>query len=205
MAEWAGHLRLCFRGRAGQYKNHQRGGYAAGGGKLVVARSTISASGQGYDVHAFGPGDHVWLGGVKVAHERGAGRPFRRRRAAATRSPTPCSARSPLATSAAISRPVRSAMARRASSDLFLAAAVEHRAARGGKVAHVDATLICEQPKVGPHRDAIRARIAEIMGIAAGPRGGEGDDIGTSGLYRARRRHRRSGDGHRAAAIKILS
>jgi 2-C-methyl-D-erythritol 4-phosphate cytidylyltransferase/2-C-methyl-D-erythritol 2,4-cyclodiphosphate synthase len=52
---------------------------------------------------------------------------------------------------------------RGASSDLFLRHAVELVSARGGKVAHVDATLICEKPKVGPHRDAIRARIAEVM------------------------------------------
>ena len=54
---------------------------------------------------------------------------------------------------------------RGASSDRFLAHAVALVAARGGRVAHVDATLMCERPKVGPHRDAIRARIAEIMGL----------------------------------------
>ncbi len=38
--------------------------------------------------------------------------------------------------------------------------------ARGGIVAHLDATLICEAPKIGPHREAMRARIAEIAGVA---------------------------------------
>ncbi len=38
-------------------------------------------------------------------------------------------------------------------------------AARGGRIAHIDATLICERPKIGPHREAIRARIAEIMDL----------------------------------------
>jgi 2-C-methyl-D-erythritol 4-phosphate cytidylyltransferase/2-C-methyl-D-erythritol 2,4-cyclodiphosphate synthase len=37
--------------------------------------------------------------------------------------------------------------------------------ARGGVLAHIDATLICERPKVGPHRDAIRASLAKITGI----------------------------------------
>jgi 2-C-methyl-D-erythritol 4-phosphate cytidylyltransferase/2-C-methyl-D-erythritol 2,4-cyclodiphosphate synthase len=38
-------------------------------------------------------------------------------------------------------------------------------AARGGRIAHLDLTIVCEMPKIGPHRDAIRARIAEIAGV----------------------------------------
>ena len=38
--------------------------------------------------------------------------------------------------------------------------------ARGGMIAHVDATVICEAPKIGPHRDAIRASLAKILGVA---------------------------------------
>ena len=37
---------------------------------------------------------------------------------------------------------------------------------RGGRVRHLDLTIVCERPKIGPHRDAIRARIAEICGVA---------------------------------------
>lgn len=40
--------------------------------------------------------------------------------------------------------------------------------ARGGIIAHVDGTVVCERPKVGPHRDAIRARLAEIMRLPVG-------------------------------------
>ena len=90
----------------------------------------------------------------------------------------------------------------RGSSDLFLRHAVERVAARGGTVAHIDATLICERPKVGPHRDAIRAKNRRDHGLAARPRGGEGDDLGATRLYRARRGHRGAGDGDRAAALK---
>ena len=39
-------------------------------------------------------------------------------------------------------------------------------AERGGRIIHLDLTFICEQPKIGPHRDAMRTRIAEICGIA---------------------------------------
>ncbi len=55
---------------------------------------------------------------------------------------------------------------RGASSDRFLAFAVERVKARGGRIAHLDITVVCEAPKIGPHRDAMRAKIAEIAGIA---------------------------------------
>src|SRR5216684_3879802 len=55
---------------------------------------------------------------------------------------------------------------RGASSDRFLAFAVERVRARGGRIAHLDVTVVCEAPRIGPHRDAMRARIAAIAGIA---------------------------------------
>ena len=54
---------------------------------------------------------------------------------------------------------------RGASSDRFLRFAVDRVAARGGVMGHLDVTVVCEAPKIGPHRDAIRARIAEIAGL----------------------------------------
>jgi 2-C-methyl-D-erythritol 4-phosphate cytidylyltransferase/2-C-methyl-D-erythritol 2,4-cyclodiphosphate synthase len=53
-----------------------------------------------------------------------------------------------------------------ASSDRFLRFAVERVRERGGRVVHLDLTVVCEAPKIGPHRDAMRARIAEIAGIS---------------------------------------
>jgi 2-C-methyl-D-erythritol 4-phosphate cytidylyltransferase/2-C-methyl-D-erythritol 2,4-cyclodiphosphate synthase len=55
---------------------------------------------------------------------------------------------------------------RGASSDRFLAFACERVRARGGLIANLDATVVCEAPRVGPHRDAMRERIAAIAGIA---------------------------------------
>ena len=55
---------------------------------------------------------------------------------------------------------------RGASSDLFLKFAVERVRSRGGLIAHLDVTVVCEAPRVGPHRDAMRARIAEIAQIS---------------------------------------
>ena len=54
---------------------------------------------------------------------------------------------------------------RGASSDRFLAHAVELVRQRGGIVDHLDTTLLCEKPRLGPHREAMRQRIAEIAGL----------------------------------------
>ena len=79
-----------------------------------------------------------------------------------TPSPTRSSAPSAPAISASISRqPIRAGGASRQ----FLAHAAGLVAARGGRVAHVDVTLICERPKIGPHRQAMTDCVAEILGL----------------------------------------
>ena len=55
-----------------------------------------------------------------------------------------------------------------ASSNLFLRHAADLVRSRGGMIDHVDVTIIAEEPKVGPHREAIRARISEILGVGVG-------------------------------------
>jgi 2-C-methyl-D-erythritol 4-phosphate cytidylyltransferase/2-C-methyl-D-erythritol 2,4-cyclodiphosphate synthase len=54
---------------------------------------------------------------------------------------------------------------RGASSDRFVAFAVDRVRQRGGCIAHLDITIVCEAPRIGPYRDAMRTRIAEIAGI----------------------------------------
>ena len=54
---------------------------------------------------------------------------------------------------------------RGAASSTFLAFARDRVTAREGRIEHVDLTIICEAPKIGPYRDAMRARVAEILGI----------------------------------------
>ncbi len=61
---------------------------------------------------------------------------------------------------------------------MFLADAARRVRARGGIIANVDVTLLCEAPKIAPHRDAMRQRIAEMLGIEVEPRRGEGHDHG---------------------------
>jgi 2-C-methyl-D-erythritol 4-phosphate cytidylyltransferase/2-C-methyl-D-erythritol 2,4-cyclodiphosphate synthase len=120
--------------------------------------------GQGYDVHAFVAGDHVWLGGVRIPHVRGL----------AGHSDADVALHA--LTDAILGAlgdgdigqhfPPTDARWKGASSDRFLADAVARVARRGGIVAHLDVTLICEAPKIGPHREAMRARIAEIAGLS---------------------------------------
>ncbi|MBM3551991.1 MAG: bifunctional 2-C-methyl-D-erythritol 4-phosphate cytidylyltransferase/2-C-methyl-D-erythritol 2,4-cyclodiphosphate synthase [Alphaproteobacteria bacterium] len=122
--------------------------------------------GQGYDVHAFGPGDAVFLGGVAVPHTHGL----------AGHSDADV-------LSHAITDAILGALAegdigahfppsdpqwKGAASSIFLARACELVCARGGAIAHVDATIICEAPKIGPHRERIRESLATIMGIEIG-------------------------------------
>ena len=116
--------------------------------------------GHGFDVHAFGEGDHVMLGGIRVAHTRGL----------TGHSDADVVLHALVdAILGALSDgdigahfPPSDPQWRGASSDRFLAFAAERVAARGGMIAHLDVTLVCEAPKIGPHRDAMRARIAQI-------------------------------------------
>ena len=183
----------------------------AGNIKLTTAEDFVEAlsaravllddirTGMGFDVHAFGDGDHVVLGGIRIAHDRGAERTFRRRRGAACagrrHSRRARRRRYRFAFSALA---IRNGAARlRTVSFRF---AVERVKARGGMVAHLDTTIVCEAPKIGPHRDAMRARIARDRRHCHRPRRREGDDQRRARLHRPRRRHRRLCDRHDPAA-----
>lgn len=117
--------------------------------------------GQGMDAHRFGPGDRVWLCGVEIPHDHGL----------VGHSDADCGLH-------AVTDAVLGAIAegdigqhfppsdpkwKGASSDRFLTHAVDLAAARGGRILNADVTLICERPKIGPHRDAMRARLAELL------------------------------------------
>ncbi|MFA5120635.1 bifunctional 2-C-methyl-D-erythritol 4-phosphate cytidylyltransferase/2-C-methyl-D-erythritol 2,4-cyclodiphosphate synthase [Zavarzinia sp.] len=133
--------------------------------KRLFAALPDVRTGMGFDVHALGPGDGVWLGGVKLAHDR------------ALIGHSDADVALHALTDAVLGAigagdigqhfPPSDPQWRGVSSDRFLAHAASLVAARGGAIAHVDLTVICERPKVGPQREVIRARIAEILGIAA--------------------------------------
>ncbi len=129
-----------------------------------ASMTLISRMGTGFDVHAFGEGDHIWLGGLRVPHTRGVmahsdGDVILH---ALTDALLGALADGDIGTHFPPSDP----QWRGASSDRFLAYAAERVRARGGIIDHLDVTLLCEAPRLGPHREAMRARIAEIVGLA---------------------------------------
>jgi len=129
-----------------------------------LAAAMVSRTGSGFDVHAFaGPGP-IMLGGVEVAH--GSGLAGHSDADVALHSITDA-----LLGAAALGDigdhfPPSDPRWKGASSAQFLAHAAALIRARGGSIDHVDCTIICEVPKIGPHRLAMRQTIAAILGIA---------------------------------------
>ncbi len=123
-------------------------------------------TGMGYDVHAFADGDHVTLGGVKIPHNKKLS------------GHSDADVLLHAITDAILGSigdgdighhfPPSDQKWRGADSATFARFAAERVHARGGMIAHIDGTLICEAPKIGPHREAMRASIAEICGIETG-------------------------------------
>ena len=122
-------------------------------------------TGHGFDVHRLAPGDGVTLCGVRIAHDR----------TLAGHSDADVGIH-------ALTDAILGALAegdigrlfppsdpqwKGAASEIFLARARDMAAARGGRILHCDVTLICEAPRIGPHRDAMRAELARILAIPA--------------------------------------
>ncbi len=115
----------------------------------------------GYDVHKFTTGDHIWLCGLKVPHSHGleghsdADVGLH----AITDALLGCIGEGDIG----LHFPPTDERWRGAPSWKFLDHAASLVRGRGGVISHVDVTLICERPKIGPHRDAMKAKIAEIL------------------------------------------
>ena len=162
LAEWAGMTVAVFPGELGNSKITDPEDFARAEAMAAAACGDVR-TGTGIDVHAFGPGDHVMLGGVRIAHTQ------------ALSGHSDADVVLHAATDAILGAladgdigahfPPSDPRWRGASSDRFLAFAVERVAARGGLIAHLDITVVCEAPKIGPHRDAMRAAIARIAGL----------------------------------------
>jgi len=118
---------------------------------------------SGFDVHKFGPGDHVWLCGVKVPHDHGL--IGHSDADVGLHALTDALLGTIAAGDIGDHFPPSDERWRGAASDQFLAHAATLVRERGGLIDHVDVTLICERPNVGPHREAMRARIAAILGL----------------------------------------
>jgi 2-C-methyl-D-erythritol 4-phosphate cytidylyltransferase/2-C-methyl-D-erythritol 2,4-cyclodiphosphate synthase len=123
-------------------------------------------SGSGFDVHKFAQGDHIWLCGIKVSHTH------------ALEGHSDADVGLHAITDALLGAigegdigqhfPPTDARWKGAPSWKFLDHAAGLVAARGGTINHVDVTIICERPKVGPYRDTMKAKIAEILKIDPG-------------------------------------
>lgn len=162
LAEWAGLKVSTFQGEAGNVKLTTDEDFTRMQAWELAALGDTSV-GFGFDVHQFADGDHVMLGGVRISHDRGlAGHSD----ADVVLHAIVDAILGALAEGdIGVHFPPSDPQWRGASSDRFLSFAVERVRARGGRIAHLDITIVCEAPRIGPHRDAIRARIAEIAGI----------------------------------------
>jgi 2-C-methyl-D-erythritol 4-phosphate cytidylyltransferase/2-C-methyl-D-erythritol 2,4-cyclodiphosphate synthase len=132
--------------------------------KAEAMTSYSSRAASGFDVHRFGPGTHVWLCGIKVPHD--AGLIGHSDADAGLHALTDALLGTIAAGDIGDHFPPGDERWRGAASDRFLAHAAGLVRERGGIIDHVDVTLICERPKIGPHREAMRARIADILGLA---------------------------------------
>jgi 2-C-methyl-D-erythritol 4-phosphate cytidylyltransferase/2-C-methyl-D-erythritol 2,4-cyclodiphosphate synthase len=161
LAEWAGHKVTVFPGEPGNMKVTTSADFLAAETRFLRDLPDIRM-GQGYDVHALGEGDGIWLGGVNIPHHQGL-----------------IGHSDADVLSHAITDALLGAMAdgdigshfppsdpqwKGAASKIFLKAAVDGIRKLGGMIANIDATIICERPKIGPHRDAIRQSLSEILG-----------------------------------------
>lgn len=129
-----------------------------------VAGRMVSRTGMGFDVHAFGPGDHVWLGGVRIDHDRGL------------IGHSDADAALHAITDALLGAigegdigdhfPPSDPQWRGAASSQFVTHARQLIEQRGGVIDHVDLTLICEAPRIGPHKAVMRTTISDLLRLS---------------------------------------
>ena len=164
LAEWAGQRVSVFEGESGNVKVTTNEDFARAELAHLAVLGDVR-TGNGFDVHAFADGDHVMLGGVRIPHSHGV---TGHSDADVALHALVDAILGALADGDIGSHfPPSDQQWKDASSDRFLAFACERVRARKGIIANLDVTVVCEAPRVSPHRDAMRARIAEIAGIAA--------------------------------------
>jgi 2-C-methyl-D-erythritol 4-phosphate cytidylyltransferase/2-C-methyl-D-erythritol 2,4-cyclodiphosphate synthase len=163
LAEWAGMKVAVFEGEPGNIKITNAEDFARAEAMQFANLSDVR-TGTGIDVHAFAPGDHVTLGGLRIPHTQ--------RLTGHSDADVGLHALTDAILGALADGdigahfPPSDPQWKGASSDRFFTFAVGRVKARGGRIAHLDLTLVCEAPKIGPHRDAMREKIAELAGLS---------------------------------------
>ena len=162
LAEWAGLTVTTFEGDPANMKLTTPEDFVREEARLGAMLGDVR-TGNGYDVHAFGDGDHVMICGVRIPHSRG----FLAHSDGDVGLHALVDAILGTLADGDIGShfPPSDPQWKGAASHQFLKYAVDRVRARGGRVAHLDVTLICERPKIGQYRDAMRARVAEIAGL----------------------------------------
>jgi 2-C-methyl-D-erythritol 4-phosphate cytidylyltransferase/2-C-methyl-D-erythritol 2,4-cyclodiphosphate synthase len=118
---------------------------------------------SGYDVHAFASGDAVILCGVRIPHEKKLS--GHSDADVALHALTDALLGVIADGDIGAHFPPSDERWRGQASSLFLKEAGSRVKARGGKIVHADITLICEAPRIGPYRDAMRANVADVLGL----------------------------------------
>jgi 2-C-methyl-D-erythritol 4-phosphate cytidylyltransferase/2-C-methyl-D-erythritol 2,4-cyclodiphosphate synthase len=162
LAEWAGQRVSVFAGEAANLKVTTAEDFARAEMTRLAALSDVR-TGNGFDVHAFAEGDHVMLAGIRIPHSRGV----------TGHSDADVALHALVdAILGALAEgdigahfPPSDPQWKGAASDRFLTFACERVHKRGGVIAHLDVTIVCEAPRISPHRDAMRARIADIANV----------------------------------------
>ena len=127
---------------------------------MLAARLT-ARTGLGFDVHAFGPGDGLWLGGVRIPHERGL--VGHSDADVALHALTDALLGAIGAGDIGDHFPPGDPQWRGAASARFVEHARSLVEREGGRIDHVDVTIVCESPRIGPHRAAIRTCVAGLL------------------------------------------
>ena len=166
LAEWHGMNVALVEGSPANVKLTTEADFVLAGERLARsgdAHSGESRIGQGFDVHAFTDGDHVTLCGLKIPYERSL--------AGHSDADVGLHALTDALLGAIADGDIGAHFPpsdpewRGAASDQFLRDAADRISARGGRIINLDVTIICEAPKIGPHRENMRLRIAEILRI----------------------------------------
>jgi 2-C-methyl-D-erythritol 4-phosphate cytidylyltransferase/2-C-methyl-D-erythritol 2,4-cyclodiphosphate synthase len=162
VAEWAGVPAHVFEGDPANIKVTTRADFCAAEARIIGAANETRV-GQGFDVHAFAPGDHLWLCGVRIPHSQSLSG---HSDADAGLHALADAIYGALAEGdIGVHFPPSDPRWKGAASKLFFAHAAERVRARGGFIVHLDATLICEGPKIGPWRKTMRESVAAIASI----------------------------------------